>query len=68
MAATVYKRDNCGADIPVLCPQLTQRITGKAFRISLRPDWQIDSGIFNRPIMTSTQILAGTHVRVRTRI
>ena len=58
MAATVYERDNCiGADIPVLCPQLTQRITGKAFRISLRPDWHIDSGIFKRPIMASTQIL-----------
>ena len=57
MAATVYKRDSCGADILVLNPQLTQRITRKAFRISLRPDWKIDNGIFNRPITTSTQIL-----------
>ena len=57
MAATVYKRDSCGADILVLDPQLTQRITRKAFRISLRPDWKIDNGIFNRPITTSTQIL-----------
>ena len=31
MAATVYKRDNRGADILVLGPQLTQRITEKAF-------------------------------------
>ena len=38
MAATVYERDSCGADILVVGPQLTQRITGKAFRISLRPD------------------------------
>ena len=57
MAATVYERDNCGADILVLCPQLTQRITGKAFQIPLRPDWQIDNDIFNWLIMTSTQIL-----------
>ena len=57
MAATVYKRDNCDADIPILGPRLTRRITEKAFRISLRPDWQIDSGIFNRPIMANTQIL-----------
>ena len=42
---------------PCSVPQLIQRITGKAFRISLGPDWQIDSGIFKRPIMTSTQIL-----------
>ena len=57
MAATVYKRDNRGADILVLGPQLTQRITGKAFRICFHPDWQIDNGIFNWPIMASTQIL-----------
>ena len=57
MAASVYERDNCGADILVLCPQLTQRITGNALRISIILDWQIDTGIFNWPIMASTQIL-----------
>ena len=35
----------------------TQRITGNAFWISFQPDWQIHSGIFNRPIMACTQIL-----------
>ena len=27
-----------------------------AFRISFHPDWQIDNGFFNRPIMARTQI------------
>ena len=27
------------------------------FGISFHPDWQIDNGIFNRPIMTRTKIL-----------
>ena len=40
-----------------LDPQRTQRITGSAFRVSFHLDWQIDNGIFNRPILTSTQIL-----------
>ena len=40
------------ADILVLCPQRTQRITGKAFRISFHSKWQID-----RPIMARTRIL-----------
>ena len=57
MAATVYERDSCGADILVVGPQLTQRITGKAFRISLRPIGKLTLAFFNRPIMTSTQIL-----------
>ena len=33
-----------------------QRITGSVFRISFHPDWQIDNGIFNRPIMACSQI------------
>ena len=39
----------------VLGTQRTQRITGSAFRISFHPDWQIDNGLFNRPIMTRTK-------------
>ena len=35
----------------------TQQITRSAFRISFHPDWQIDNGFFNRPIMARTQIL-----------
>ena len=42
---------------PCSGPQRIQRITGSAFQISLHPDWQVDNGIFNRPIMTRTQIL-----------
>ena len=34
-----------------------QRIPGSVFRISFHPDWQIDNGIFNRPIIARTQIL-----------
>ena len=34
------------ADILVLGPSRTQRITGNAFRFSLQPDWQIDDGFF----------------------
>ena len=44
----------------VLGPQRTQQETGSAFRISFHPDWQIDNGLFNRPIMTRTQILKHT--------
>ena len=45
------------ADILVLGPQQTQRITGNALRISFHPDWQINNGFFNRPIRARTQIL-----------
>ena len=38
-------------------PQRTQLITGRAFRISFYLVWQINNGIFNRPIMMQTQIL-----------
>ena len=38
-------------------PQRTEQITGNTFQISLQPDWQIDNGIFNRPI-AHTQIQA----------
>ena len=44
------------ADILVLGSQRTQLITGSAFRISFQYDWPIDNGIFNRPIMSRTQI------------
>ena len=41
-----------------LCwPPRTHRITGSAFQISFRLDWQIDNGFFKRPIMARTQIL-----------
>ena len=30
---------------------------GTTFRISFQPDWQIDNGFFNRPIMERTQFL-----------
>ena len=45
------------ADILLLAPQRTQRITGSGFQISFRLDWQIDNGFFKRPIMARTQIL-----------
>ena len=35
------------------------RITGNALRISLQPDWQINNGFFNRPIMARSEILLG---------
>ena len=38
-------------------PQRTQQITGRAFRISFHLDWQIDDGIYNRPIIAHTRIL-----------
>ena len=38
-------------------PQQTQQITGRAFRISFHLDWQIDDGIYNRPIIAHTRIL-----------
>ena len=51
-----FSRLRSSADILVLGPQQTQRITGKALRISFHPDWQINNGIFNRPIRARTQI------------
>ena len=42
---------------PPPTPKETQRITGNAFRISLQPDWLIDTGFFKRGIMARTQIL-----------
>ena len=36
------------ADILVLGPSRTQRMIGNAFRISLRPDWQIDNVFFKK--------------------
>ena len=51
VATATQRRDPCSG------PQRTQWITGNAFRISFHPDWQINSGFFNRPIMTPTQIL-----------
>ena len=50
------RRDN----ILVLGTQRTQQITGRTLRISFHPDWQIDNGFFNRPVMTRTQILKHT--------
>ena len=38
-----------------LCPKGVPLF--RLFRLSFHLDWQIDNGIFNRPIMTSTQIL-----------
>ena len=35
----------------------TKWITRNAFRNLLQPDWRIDSGFFNRPIMACNQIL-----------
>ena len=35
----------------------TQRIIENAFRVSFQPDWQINNGFFNRPIMARIQIL-----------
>ena len=40
--------------------QRTQWITGNAFQISFQPDWQIDNGFVNWPIMARTQILEHT--------
>ena len=45
------------AEILGLGPQRIKRLTGSAFRISFHPEWQIDNGFFNRPIMARTQIL-----------
>ena len=52
------------ADILVLVPQRTQRITESAFQISFHPDWQIDNGFFKRPIMARTSI-PGTQVEAQ---
>ena len=43
---------------PCSGPQPTQWITGSAFQISFYPDWQIDRGFFQKPIMACRQILA----------
>ena len=48
-------------------PQQIQRITRRAFRISFHLDWQIDDGIYNRPIIARTRILV-QRWRHRTRI
>ena len=44
----------------LLDPHWTQRITGGAFQISFRLDWQIDHGVFNTPIMARSQILVNS--------
>ena len=51
MAKTVYEREIGSANILGLGSQGTQRITGIAFRISFQPDWQINNGFFNGPII-----------------
>ena len=45
----------------------THWITQSKFQISLQPDWQLNNGFFNRPIMVHTQILVHRW-RPRTRI
>ena len=35
-------------------PQQTQQITGSVFQISVKPDWQINFGVFNRLIKVCT--------------
>ena len=52
----------------VLGPRRTQRITGSAFWFFFfQPNWQIDNGYFNRPVMALTQILVHSW-RPRTKI
>ena len=41
----------CWAYILYLGTQRTEQIIGNTLQITLQPDWQIDSGILNRPIM-----------------
>ena len=48
-------------------PQQIQQIIRRAFRISFHLDWQIDDGIYNRPIIARTRILV-QRWRPRTRI
>ena len=54
------RRLRSSAEILVLDPQRTQRITGSAFRISLQPDWRSrqtkQRPFFNWPIVARTQI------------
>ena len=38
-------------------PTDSQLLTRNAFQISFQPDWQINNGLFNTPIMARTQIL-----------
>ena len=48
-------------------PQQSQQITGRAVWISFHLDWQIDDGIYNKPIIARTRILV-QRWRPRTRI
>ena len=41
----------------VLASHWIQRIIGSACQIAFHPDWQIDNGFFQRPVMARTQIL-----------
>ena len=41
----------CWAYILYLGTQRTEQINGNTLQITLQPDWQIDHGILNRPIM-----------------
>ena len=34
--------------------------TGNAFQVSLQPDWQMDNGMFNNPVLACTQSLLHT--------
>ena len=61
MTLSLVKLD-CVADViyPRLVTSAQERWnprTGNAFRISFQPDWQIDNGFCNNPIMARTQIL-----------
>ena len=44
--------------------------TGNAFQVSLQPDWQMDNGMFNNPVLACTQSLLHTvgEGRGRTRV
>ena len=57
---TAAKETRGSTDFLVLDPRRTQLITGSAFRIFFRPNWQINNGFFNRPIMARTQILVNS--------
>ena len=41
----------CWAYILYLGSQWTEQIIGNILQITLQPDWQINNGILNRPIM-----------------
>ena len=59
-SSIMKRRLRSSAEILVLDPQRTQRITGSAFRISLQPDWRSrqtkQRPFFNWPIVARTQI------------